>query len=266
MSKRISDLWAEHAPGKELEQAIQEAASKKEPVAKGEMDKKEREEAQRFTAQMMRNKYTGMLHRQSLFSEKNVLNHHFKEIEAPDEPTKRIAKQVRQFAGEYANGSHFNLLLMGRAGAGKTLLASCLMNYVNDHSPKPTGCLFISVPLLYDLALARSRGDDIRKREQMNHVEKAIRQAELLVLDDLGSESNMQSDFIRQASNFTQRILFEVADSRIGKMTVITTNYTGEELQNIYESKIISRLMPPPTSPEHVINFDELPDRRILQN
>jgi DNA replication protein DnaC len=138
------------------------------------------------------------------------------------------------------------------------------MNDANNNADSPISCLFISVPLLSDLALARVRGKDDRKIDCMNHIEKSFRKADLLVLDDLGSESNMQTSYVKEANQTSQKILFELADSRKGKVTLITTNYASKDLQEMYNGKIISRLFT--KNPEHVINFDELPDRRILQN
>jgi DNA replication protein DnaC len=55
-------------------------------------------------------------------------------------------------------------------------------------------------------------------------------------------------------------LLFNIAEKREFKPTIITTNYTGDELKKIYNNKIIDRLMP--TNPAQVLNFENVPSYR----
>ena len=217
-----------------------------------------------FTNLWLKQKNGGMLQRESAYNEQNILNNKFNQIEAPDEQTRVIATQVKRISERYKQGNKFNCVFSGMPGTGKTFLATCLLNDVNENASKPLACLFVSAPLLQELALARVRGKDWQQVEEMNHLEKSIRSADLMVLDDLGSETSMQVNNIKTANETTQKILFTASDSRQGKSTIITTNYTSAELQMMYNPKIISRLMT--NKPEHIINFAGIADRRISQN
>lgn len=89
-----------------------------------------------------------------------------------------------------------------------------------------------------------------------------MRNADVLVIDDLGSESSMQRS-ASEASTYNQKILFNIAQSRNGKTTIITTNNAGSELRRIYNPKLVSKLMY--TDPSNVISFDSS-DYRLLKN
>lgn len=227
-------------------------------------EQRQNEEELRITRMYLQQKSHGMLKRRSVFSEKGVLNHKFNQVDTKDAATKAIVSQTQNIAAAYCKGQTFNTILYGKAGTGKTMLASCLLNKVNDNAITPVSCLFVSVPLLKDLALARVRNQDFQQVERMNQLERSIRDADIVVLDDLGSETSMRTGDIKPANETMQKALFTIADSRVGKATIITTNYSGEDLTAMYNEKIISRLIT--INPEHLINFDQLPDRRIIQN
>lgn len=83
--------------------------------------------------------------------------------------------------------------------------------------------------------------DEYLKRDNYK-VEECVKNCDVLVIDDLGSESSLQSK-TSEASNYAQKILFRFADYRKNKTNIITTNNSGAELQHLYDPKIISRLM-----------------------
>ena len=59
--------------------------------------------------------------------------------------------------------------------------------------------------------------------------------------------------------------MYNLNNARFGKKyTIITTNNTADELRNMYNVKLISRLIP--SNPQHIIDFSGLADfrRQIL--
>lgn len=95
-----------------------------------------------------------------------------------------------------------------------------------------------------DWELVRAGGTD--QRRAIN-VEKCIQHADQVFWDDLGSETSFmctnKKTKLAQASEYTQRVLFTLADSRKGKVDIFTTNNNDEELLQIYNDKMIGKLL-----------------------
>ncbi len=118
------------------------------------------------------------------------------------------------------------LVLRGGYGCGKTHLAAAIANY---RMARGYSVLFVNTPDLLDhLRAAFSPASPVSFDERFNQV----RNAPLLILDDLGSQSN---------SEWAQEKLYQIFNHRYNLKlpTVITTN---QELEAI-EGRIRSRLV-----------------------
>lgn len=198
----------------------------------------------------------------SIYNEKNVLNHVFKDVKPVSDEFTVLAKKALVIAKKYANGERFNTVLSGQAGAGKTMLAVCIMNYLRSKRPQAK-CLFISVTELSELAFSQYRKEEYDQQARYNQAMKDIDECDLLVLDDLGTESSMTVD-TSESSNTVQKMLFRIGDLMQGKRLVITTNNNGEELTEMYNPKIISRLLT--SNQEHILKFENVEDYRQQHN
>lgn len=127
----------------------------------------------------------------------------------------------------YANDPDGWLLLIGRNGCGKTHLAAAI---ANQHLTKGSLVLFATVPDLLDHLRATFAPTSTTVYDQLF---SSMREAELLVLDDLGSEQN---------SPWASEKLFQLLNYRYNSRfpTVITTN--NLRLQSV-DDRIRSRLM-----------------------
>lgn len=120
------------------------------------------------------------------------------------------------------------LVLKGGYGCGKTHLAAAIANYCLDRG-RPV--LFINTPDLLDhLRAAYSPNADSTYDERFEQV----RNASLLILDDLGTQSNTE---------WAQEKLYQIFNHRYNTRlpTVITTN---QELESV-EIRIQSRMVDP---------------------
>lgn len=131
--------------------------------------------------------------------------------------------------------SHFNLkkaknlLMSGGTGLGKTFLSACIArevvargySVVYDTAIHVFGCL-------EKQKFGNAAEEDLRMVER-------IMECDLLILDDLGTE--MPTSFIGPA-------LYSIVNGRImaEKPTIISTNYTMEQLAQRYTPQITSRL------------------------
>jgi DNA replication protein DnaC len=118
-----------------------------------------------------------------------------------------------------------DLLLVGGVGAGKTRLACSIAN------ARPLEALFVRVPMM--LHQLEPGNDDGRRV-----FERRLLTIPVLVLDDLGAERDMATDFTRR----TLHILYE-ARHDAGLRNITTSNKTLDELAAMNEdSRLASRI------------------------
>lgn len=200
----------------------------------------------------------GALRRTSLVNDQRSLNNRFDNFEAPTNSKEAlIKKQARLIAGEYLKypDKQFNTVLFGEPGAGKTHLAMSMVQAVNDNFNPPRKCLFVDMATLV-LKIRNSFKDPTSWWTESNAI-RLMTSVNLLVLDDLGSESAMSSG--HEATNFVQEVLFKVTSNQ--HRIITTTNLDKDGLYSTYNSKLVSRLFE--RSKGHVINFAGIQDKRF---
>ncbi|QEA32119.1 ATP-binding protein [Secundilactobacillus malefermentans] len=184
-------------------------------------------------------------------------NYRFADFEAPDEATRDMLKKGKAISEDFKKEHFYNAVFSGKTGRGKTMLAVAIMNDLNTNANFTADSLIVSMAMFEDLLMATLDGERINERRTL---EKRMMRADLLIWDDFGSDTSMKSD-LREANDTTQKAIFRIADARQAKANIVTTNHTGDELGFMYNAKIISRLLS--QNPDHIINFDKLPDRRM---
>lgn len=112
-----------------------------------------------------------------------------------------------------------------------------MLQAVNQHSKEMVSCLFISMNDMFRLIKA-SFGNRESKYTELNMTD-LLSKVDLLVLDDLGSESSFKREN-REAGEYIQNVIFGVLNAR--QHTIITTNLNNEQLEEIYNPKITSRI------------------------
>ncbi len=119
-----------------------------------------------------------------------------------------------------------SLFLYGKTGLGKTFLSSCI---ASELLKKGVSVAFDSIQnYLREIEnehFGRSDGDTLQ----------TLLNAELVILDDLGSEFQ---------SGFTASAIYNIINSRLnmGKPTIVSSNLSTDELTAKYDDRIISRL------------------------
>ncbi|MCS7050337.1 MAG: ATP-binding protein [Thermomicrobium sp.] len=134
-----------------------------------------------------------------------------------------------RIALEYARNPDGWLLLMGGFGCGKTHLAAAIANYVLHHQRLLP--LFTVVPDLLDYLRATFAPD---RSESYDTRFEQVRNAGLLVLDDLGTE---------HTTPWATEKLFQIINYRYNqrKPTVITTNRDLDDLDERIRSRLCDR-------------------------
>jgi DNA replication protein DnaC len=147
--------------------------------------------------------------------------------------------QAQNLAQQYLTSTTpMNTLLTGLAGRGKSHLALSMLKVINAQASPPMTCLFVSTDELFRQIKNSFNDSNVTTTEEnMVHLLTSV---DLLVLDDLGSESSMQTQ-TTEATEFVQRVLFGIFNART--RTIITTNLNAKQLSQIYNYKLVSRMM-----------------------
>ena len=153
----------------------------------------------------------------------------FKESVYPNDEQKKQALNLKRycerFIAELPNPKRPNLFIVGQSGLGKSFFGNAIAYAAIDN-----GIRTVKVTA-YQCIQDILSGLDTR--------EEAIRQfltAELLILDDLGTEA--------MVPNITIETVFRILNDRIASRlpTVVITNLSIEEIQMRYDERISSRL------------------------
>lgn len=144
----------------------------------------------------------------------------------PRESARRAAGRAKQLCDEFDTEKR-GLIFIGNPGLGKTFLSNSIENALRR---KGKTVLSIRAVKLFRLMEDYKFG-----REEDDEKLRYIYDADLLIIDDLGTENDNQLN-----SSFFDEIINERINR--GKKIVISTNYTIEELQQKYSTRFISRL------------------------
>ena len=129
-----------------------------------------------------------------------------------------------RYANEFSSKSN-SIFMIGNTGLGKTFLCSCIAKKVIE---KGNTVIFRSAMKAFEDALAEHYGK--RTGDTLGELQRA----DLVILDDLGSEYGSQSD----------PILYQILNERINsrKPTIISTNLSIQQIYDRYNERIVSRL------------------------
>lgn len=137
-----------------------------------------------------------------------------------------IRDMCQAWADHYPAVPQKDVLMMGKSGLGKTFLMHAMAKRLLDR-----GQNVLMISAYRFLELARKAYFSGQGQEM-----DSLMEADVLMLDDLGSEPMMENITIVQ--------LFNLINERqvAGKGTVISTNLNVEEMKNRYTERITSRL------------------------
>ncbi|HBY20108.1 MAG: hypothetical protein A2Y24_08955 [Clostridiales bacterium GWE2_32_10] len=176
-----------------------------------------------------------------ILSEENFDNFNFEYYSDEKYPTQKLTpqeniKRIYQIAHDFAHNfdkQFTNLLFYGSPGTGKTYLCNCIAKDLLDAGK---GVLYLTAFELFKLIEDdRFNKKDDETEERTNFLD-SIFKADLLIIDDLGTE------FHTTLSNAS---FFNCINTRLlhKKTTVISTNFTLENLQKTYSARIVSRVL-----------------------
>lgn len=206
----------------------------------------------------------------SLWPNGQPLAFEFKDWKPNLQPNEQMARQIGIQAfglAQELSDKPFNVFMNGTPGVGKTSLALAMMA---EAKCQGLSTMFVSTTILQ--RLASEQYDDYTIAERLRNTERAMKEVDLLVLDDFGTEGGTL-DKIQKGSKVhldLQRRMYEIANARWDDQhnrpkghTIITSNNLESELVKIYDPKVISRLIP--RKKEYRIGFNSMKDVRGVE-
>ena len=149
---------------------------------------------------------------------------------SPRENIEQIRDISLNFACNIKNKDEKNLLFIGNTGLGKTFLSNAIAKMVIDNGYSviyQTAPVFIDKIMQYKFSYNKEEKKDLYNK---------IFEVDLLIIDDLGTETMTNNKYTE---------LFNIINTRLlsNKKIIISTNLKLNELFSRYDERIISRLI-----------------------
>lgn len=168
----------------------------------------------------------------TLFSDKiNFEKYHF-DI-SPRENIKNIKSVVENFINNFDDINTKNLIFSGGTGLGKTFLSNCI---VNELLKQGKTVMYQTAPVMLDDLIA----DLFTKPENQTGLSNNLLSADLLVIDDLGTETMNSMKFTELYKIINTRLLNQNGKSL---KTIISTNLDLKGMFNTYDERLASRFI-----------------------
>ena len=152
---------------------------------------------------------------------------------SPRENMKLIREICNKFIENFDDPNEKNLLFTGTTGVGKTFLSSCIAKELIDNGKT---VLYQTAPIMLDMIVDYK----FVKNNLSDTTYKNLFDVDLLIIDDLGTESMNQVKFTELFNIINTRLLNQ--NNKCYK-TIISTNLNLALLNEKYGERISSRLI-----------------------
>lgn len=146
---------------------------------------------------------------------------------SPRDKAEKIKNSCSRYAVNFSRAAK-NIMFMGGTGLGKTHLSLAIANVVINKG----------YSVVYGTAqniLSDLQNENFGRDDNLRYYERAVLNCDLLILDDLGTEFK---------SSYTVACLYNIINTRLSAKlpTIISTNFTLDELEEKYDQRITSRI------------------------
>lgn len=204
-----------------------------------DMQRKEDRETERIYNDSLKNKTLNFFKFGSVITDKSLFDCSFDNYKIIDVETETAVNITKSFVEAVLSGEPKHLALNGKSGSGKSHLAMAATWEIIKRSDYDKKCLFISYRELLE-QIKYSFNDEPLRKEIQGSLMKDIKTADLVVIDDLGSE--LGGTTYSSSTNFNNDTLNSILEARQNQAIILTTNLTGKEMKNAYGERIVSRL------------------------
>lgn len=152
---------------------------------------------------------------------------------SPRENISDIKKAVEDFILNFENSDTKNLIFSGGTGLGKTFLSNCI---VNELLKQGKTVMYQTAPVMLENLIS----DLFSKPENQSGISNNLLTVDLLVIDDLGTETMNSMKFTELYKVINTRLLNQNGKSL---KTIISTNLDLKGLFNTYDERLVSRFV-----------------------
>ena len=154
---------------------------------------------------------------------------------SPRKNMENIKKVTLNFVDNFDDENVKNLLFSGGTGLGKTYLSNCIVSSLLN---KGKTVIYQTAPVMLDKLIAEM----FDKNNVSNSFSENLLTADLLVIDDLGTETMNSLKFSELYKIINTRLLNQ--NNKITK-TIISTNLSLQQLFETYDERLVSRFVGP---------------------
>lgn len=195
----------------------------------------------------------------SIVTDQNIFTNHFENYKVMDSETSIAKEKSINWAKEIVNGNPVHAILTGSPGAGKTHLGMSILNFALKKTGYLVTCSVVSYrELLEQLKFAMS--DPEAQKQIQGALMAEIKKTDVVLIDDLGSELGRLEDN-QKATPYDVDVITSIAEARLNKATIFTTNLSSKQLINAYGERVFSRIMNN-AGKDYALNFKETADKR----
>lgn len=195
-----------------------------------------------YQAQLQRQMWQGVVKNSiTLGNAEELFSKRFTNFQAETDRAKEIGNQTFVFAEQLRN-EPLHVMFTGMTGAGKTHLAVAMLHkYLMDGEPNKHAILinFSDYVALKKLAMNEVNGETQRI---LTKADKLIQRADIVVLDDVGSERGDTNKTV-SSTDFEAGLLLQIMNAREAKRLILTSNLSSEQLGQKYDQRTYSRMM-----------------------
>ncbi len=195
------------------------------------------------------------LYMRSVFADETIREASFGKFYAECEEEAKNKELAIQAFKHYKSGKTFTTLLQGDTGVGKSHLAMSILRNLNEKLD--VECVFVSVREM--MSKIRDSFDNKESKYTQLYFVELLSRVDYLCLDDLGAETGAITTN-KTASNFTLEVLTAILEARQTKSTIITSNLSRNQMEAMYDKKLISRSL----KNIAVIKFEQTRDKRVV--
>lgn len=145
-----------------------------------------------------------------------------------------IKQKCLSFVENFDDPNSKNLLFTGNTGLGKTFMSNCI---ANELLQKGKSVLYQTAPVLLETIINNKMSKNKTPNQDLFY--KNVLEADLLIIDDLGTESLNSMKLSELFTILNTRLLN--LNSKITK-TIISTNLSIDNIFRTYEERIGSRI------------------------
>lgn len=196
----------------------------------------------------------------SVITDNEILDKTLDNFKIADAKTKEAKQVAAKIIDDFLDGEPVHGIFSGSTGTGKTHLAMGILYEILIQSDYKKRCLFVDFRELINQMKLGFNDKEAFKRYNQSVIAE-IKQADIVVIDDIGSEAGDDVDNY-SASQYNLDVATTLFQSRVNQATIVTTNRTGSDLKSIYGSRVVSRIMA--HTKDHIMRFDNMKDWRLI--